>query len=315
AATPHGERLARQLQRALPGAGLLQDPHRLPEVFKEGTPVIAFMAVGAAVRLLAPALRDKRSEPPVVAVDDAGRFAVSLVGGRAAGANRLASYVASVLGAQAVVTTAAERLGLPALDEALAELDWRLEAPRALTRLEAAVVRGEEIGFFGPDLEPPAGFGFQVVESADQAAGFALGLAVSDRLLKDLPAGWAVARPGRLVLGFGCSREATAEEARDLALDALRGAELSPSGVRVVATIDRRLDHLAARGLAESLGARLVGFPPAELDAVPVANPSPAVREAVGTASVAEAAALLQSGGRLLVPKRVGGRATVAVAE
>jgi cobalamin biosynthesis protein CbiG len=39
------------------------------------------------------------------------------------------------------------------------------------------------------------------------------------------------------------------------------------------------------------------------------------VREAVGTASVAEAAALLAAGGRLLVPKRASRAVTVAVAE
>src|SRR5262245_37265527 len=181
--TAPGERLARRLAPALSGSRVLKGGRLLPELFQEGTPIVAFMAVGAAVRLLAPVLRDKRSEPPVVAVDDAGRFAVSLVGGRAAGANRLAAYIASVLGAEAVVTTAAERLGLPALDEALAELGWRLAEPRALARLEAAVVNGEPLGFYGPGLEPPAGFDLRRVRSLAAGSRHAAGLAVSDRLL------------------------------------------------------------------------------------------------------------------------------------
>lgn len=314
-ATRPGERLARRLARAMPEARLSADPKALPDLFREGAPIIAFMAAGATIRLLAPVLRDKASEPPVVAVDDAGRYAVSLLGGRAAGANRLAAYVAAVLGAEAVVTTAAERLGLPALDEALDELGWRLEEGRALTGLEAAVINGQPVGFFGPGLQPPAGFDFRAVRSLATGSRYQAGLAVSDRLLEGVPAGWAVARPGRLVLGFGCSSDATPEAARELALGALVEAGLAPAGVRMVATIDRRIQHPAARHLAEHLGAELVGFTAAELDQVRVPNRSARVRAAVGTASVAEAAALLCSGGRLLLPKRAGPAVTVSVAE
>lgn len=310
-----GERLARRLARLLPGATLVTDAHELPRLFKEGTPIVAFMAVGAVVRLLASVLRDKHSEPAVIAVDDAGRYAVSLVGGRAGGANRLASFVASVLGAEAVVTTAAERLGLPALDLALADLGWQLDEPRQLTALEAAVVNGEPLGFYGPGLKPPAGFDFHAVRSLAAASRYVVGLAVSDRVMDLLPPGWAVARPGRLVLGFGCSSDATPEEAVDLALDALREAGLSAAGVRRLATIERRRGHPATLALAEALGAETVSFSPEDLDRVPVPNSSTLVKQAVGTGSVAEASALLASGGRLLLGKRAGRAVTVAVAE
>jgi precorrin-4 C11-methyltransferase/precorrin-2 C(20)-methyltransferase len=315
AVTAHGERLARRLARSLPGAEILTGGHRLPGLFEAGSPIVAFMAVGAAVRLLAPVLHDKRSEPPVVAVDDTGRFAVSLLGGRAGGANRLAAYVASVLGAEAIVTTAAERLGLPALDEALAELGWRVEDPRSLARLEAAVVNGEPKGFHGPGLKAPEGFGFQAVRSLATSSRYATGLVVSDRLLEHLPEGWVLARPGRLVVGFGCSTGAEPDEGVELARAALREAGLSPLGVRALATIDRRGQHPAALRLAEVLATEIVVFTSAELDGVPVPNGSGRVREAVGTASVAEAAALLATGGRLLVEKRAARSATVAVAE
>ena len=61
--------------------------------------VVLFLPVAAAVRLTAPVLRDKRSDPAVVCVDDAGRFAVSLISGHLGGADALAQKVARVLGA------------------------------------------------------------------------------------------------------------------------------------------------------------------------------------------------------------------------
>jgi len=147
------------------------------------------------------------------------------------------------------------------------------------------------------------------VRSLAAGSRYAAGLAVSDRLLNRLPAGWAVARPGRLVLGFGCSTDAEPADAVQVARTALHEAGLSTAGVRQLATIDRRRAHPATLAVAEALGARVVAFSPAELDAVPVPNDSERVRRAVGTASVAEAAALLVGGGRLLLEKRKGGAA------
>ncbi len=313
--TRPGRRLAERLARALPGSRLVAGAHSLPDLYRGGSPIVAFMAVGIAVRVLAPVVHDKRTEPPVVVVDDAGHFAVSLLGGRTAGANRLAGYVASILGAQAVVTTAAERFGLPALDEALRELGWRLEDERALARLEAAVVDGEPLGFYGPGLKPPAGFDFRPVRTLAAGSRHAVGLAVGDREFGRLPEGWAVARPRRLVLGIGCSTEATADEAVSAALETLTDAGLAPAGVRAVATIDRRREHPATTGLARSLGCDLQAFPARKLAAVAVPTASERVQEAVGTGSVAEAAALLAAGGRLLVRKRTARTVTVAVAE
>ena len=78
-------------------------------------PVVAVMAAGAVVRILAPliAAGDKSSDPAILVVDDAGRFVMPILGGTAAQANRLANALAEILGAVAVVTTATELAGVP----------------------------------------------------------------------------------------------------------------------------------------------------------------------------------------------------------
>ncbi len=328
ALTVPGLHLARRLARATAGARLVAPAHlaadvepldpaseRVPRLFAAGTPLVLIMALGAAVRLLAPALRDKREEPPVVVVDDAGRYAVSLLGGRAAGANRLAEWTAAVLGAEAVVTTAAERLGLPPLDEIVAGQGWRLDDASRLAPVEAALINGEPVGFFGPGLDPPPGVEVRRVAALEGPDLPRTGLAVSDRQLHPLPAGWALLRPRRLCLGIGCTTTADAAEAVEGALSVLAEAGLSPAGVGRVATIDRRARHPAVVAVAERLGAEVAGFAPEELSRVPVPGASERVRRAVGTPSVAEAAAMAAGGARLLVPKRIRGRVTLAVAE
>jgi cobalt-precorrin 5A hydrolase len=68
------------------------------------------MATGIAVRYLEGLIKDKRSDPGVVVIDEGCRFAVSLLGGHEGGANFLAYRVANLTGAVPVVTTATEAL-------------------------------------------------------------------------------------------------------------------------------------------------------------------------------------------------------------
>ncbi|MGY1615238.1 cobalamin biosynthesis protein [Geodermatophilus sp. SYSU D00691] len=108
-------------------------------------------------------------------------------------------------------------------------------------------------------------------------------------------------------VGVGASSGVTADEVL-AAVEAVLPA--GARGVRL-ATLDARTAVVAAA--AALRGWPVVAYPAAELAAVPVPAPSPVVATAVGTPSVAEAAALL-GGGRLLVGKTVVGRVTVAVA-
>jgi cobalt-precorrin 5A hydrolase/precorrin-3B C17-methyltransferase len=78
------------------------------EVFSRYRHLVLIMAVGIAVRLIATEIRDKHQDPGVVVVDDAGSFSVSLLSGHEGGANELARKIASLLGANTVVTTASE---------------------------------------------------------------------------------------------------------------------------------------------------------------------------------------------------------------
>src|SRR5690606_37874503 len=65
----------------------------IPRLFADGRPIIGICAAGILIRLLAPHLSDKHSEPPVIAVSQDGAHVVPLLGGHH-GANRLAREIA-----------------------------------------------------------------------------------------------------------------------------------------------------------------------------------------------------------------------------
>ncbi|MFG3285823.1 Rv2231c family pyridoxal phosphate-dependent protein CobC [Streptomyces sp. NPDC048111] len=117
-----------------------------------------------------------------------------------------------------------------------------------------------------------------------------------------------------LVVGVGASRGVPADEVLTLIGAALAGAGLDPAAVVELATVDARAAEPGIVAAAARLGVPLVGHPAAELAAVAVPHGSDAVLAAVGTRSVAEAAALAR-GGELVAPKRKSspaGRAAMA---
>ncbi|MFE9839772.1 precorrin-3B C(17)-methyltransferase [Streptomyces sp. NPDC005551] len=293
-ATAAGAAARDRLAAAWPGrtrvydgsGGSVGDAVRL--AFAECDRLVCFLATGAVVRLVAPLLGDKTSDPGIVCVDEAGRFAVSLVGGHAGGANELAREVGAVLGAEPVVTTATDAVGMPGLDMLGFPVEGDVAAvSRALLDGEP-VALDAELAWPLPPL-PVGTHGAYRIRVTDRAVGHA----EHEVLL----------RPPSLVVGVGASRGAPVDEVLALVEDALRDAGLSVRSVAELATVDAKADEPGIVGAAERLGVPVVTYPAEELSAVEVPNPSDAPLAAVGTPSVAEAAALAR-GGELLVPKR-----------
>src|SRR5205814_8800550 len=106
--------------------------------------LVCFLAAGATIRLVAPLLGDKHTDPAVVCVDEAGGFAVALLGGHH-GANGLAARVADVLGAQPVVTTATDAARVTPLDTYGVDLGFRLADRSPVARVTAALLNGARV--------------------------------------------------------------------------------------------------------------------------------------------------------------------------
>ncbi|MCF6150345.1 MAG: cobalamin biosynthesis protein CbiG [Candidatus Kuenenia sp.] len=77
-------------------------------IFNDYDGLIFVMATGIVIRVIAPYLRDKYTDPAVVVIDDVGRYVISLLSGHEGGANLLAYKVAGILHTNAVITTGTE---------------------------------------------------------------------------------------------------------------------------------------------------------------------------------------------------------------
>lgn len=111
------EALAAVLQAQLGGAlyrpwlnSAVAQKQQFAAVYRQHAQWVMVAACGIAVRFLDDLARDKHSDPALVVLDEAGRYAVSLLAGHEGGANSLAYRVANAVGAVPVVTTATEAL-------------------------------------------------------------------------------------------------------------------------------------------------------------------------------------------------------------
>lgn len=317
AVTAAGRAGAARLAASWPGQTRCYDgpaARSLPAAWAECDALVCFLAAGAVIRLIAPLLDSKRTDPAVVCVDEAMRHAVALTGGHAGGANALAAAVAAVLGAAPVITTATDAAGLPGLDD----LGWPAEG--AIAAVTRALLDGEEVRLDsdqawplpplpvrpGSRVEPGRGAG---PGSRAEPGGYRV--VVTDRIMPGDDR-TVVLRPPSLVVGVGASRGVTAAEVLGLLDKTLAAAGLSAASVTALATVDAKAGEPGLKAAAAERGWPLVIHPAATLAAVPVPNPSQAALAAVGTPSVAEAAAIV-TGGDLVVPKRKSAMATVAI--
>ena len=347
AITAPAARLARRIAGGLPDATLhlpthLADPgdedragvrlfrssvrDELRAEFAAGRGLVCVMASGIVVRELGPVATSKHSDPPVVVVDALGEHVVSLLGGHEAGANALARQVARITGGRAVITTASDVAGIAALDQVAAAEGYAVDPRSRLAPVMAAAVDGFPVAVVADEpVRPPeslAGDPWVRCPTWQEAAAAGSRHLAWITVSEPGEAFWAsfdaavVLHPPRLFVGVGCNRGTPADEIAGAIRAALAGAGLAPAAVAGLASIDAKRDEAGLLDAARELGLPLTFLDAERIGAVrgPSEPSAPAMR-ALGVAGVAEPAALLAAGAtRLLVPKRVSGNVTVAIA-
>ena len=340
AITGNGAKLAARLQRGIPESRLFViDKHASGEAepFPSGLRALVarlwpeyggfvfLMATGIVVRTVAPLLQAKERDPAVVVLDDAGRFAISLLSGHLGGANQLAKRCAELVGATPVITTATDVNDLPSFDMLAKENGWLIEDLTRVKVLNALLLEGKEIAVVDHrDAVRSYCDGKGVLSFHGDIAG-ALRSGASGHLLVTnslLPRQCdsdrtLVLRPRNLCLGIGCNRGTSAAEIESVVLANLERLSLSLKSVKCVATAQAKRDEVGLLAWAGSCNFPIRFYQSDLLNGVEMPSPPSAhAFAAIGARGVAEPAALLASGGgRLILNKVKDGNVTLAIAE
>ncbi len=277
--------------------------------FAEADALLFCCAAGIAVRAIAPHVKDKRTDPAVLVLDEGGTFVIPLLSGHLGGANALALDLADKLSATPVLTTATDVNHLFAVDVFAKANDLYIEDMDLAKAVSAALLAGEKVGFRS-DL-PVEG----ALPKGLTAGDAPLGVYISAGTGAPFPRTLRLI-PRRYAAGMGCRRGRSEGELEAFLRDNLEKYGVGLHELKALASIDLKRDEPGLAALANKLGLPFMTYSAEALKAAPGDfTPSAFVKEVTGVDSVCERAAALSSGGELIVRKIATDGMTFALAK
>ncbi|PJZ79086.1 cobalt-precorrin 5A hydrolase [Leptospira neocaledonica] len=353
--TKHGLKTGTKLFRSLKEAELFVSPKFISEAPKESKLLslpmeptlresfmeydchIFVISVGAVVRMVAPFLVSKKTDPAVLCIDDQAKFTICVLSGHVGRGNFFTQKISDLLENIPVITTASDVSGTLTVDILGRELGWSLEdQDRNITRACAAVVNETKVLFVQETGEPnfwplekglPKGVEYSLSLENVDPEDYEILLIASDRTdikttTPEIYSNSVIYRPKSLILGLGCDKGIPTEVVENGITKVLKEYNLSFESIKSIASVDAKKAEPAFLEISEKYGWEFTTFSAEKLNQVEgISETSKAASEYVGTRSVSEAAALLLSGSeKLLVTKQkyketeAGKNLTVAIA-
>lgn len=310
--TETGSHLARQIKSILEQkivvkmqeSRTLKQPLRewCKETFAQSGLLIFVGAVGIAVRLIAPYVKDKFADPAVLAVDEQGNFVIPILSGHVGGANEYAIWIAKALDAVPVITTATDLYGKFAVDVFAAKNGLTISDRMLAKKISAAVLRGEKIGFFcEADVLGKLPTELVWMETPQGMASSCPCEAIDDILykiyvgtfLREQDGQTLFLHPKILVLGIGCKKGKSLAEIEDFVKRKFQEQELAWDSVCAVASVEQKKQEQGLLQFCHKWHLPFYTFLSEELAEVPgVFKESKFVEHTVGVGNVCERAAV-----------------------
>lgn len=285
---------------------------KIAELFSVNEALICLFSLGAVIRLLAPHLKDKKTDPAVIVIDDKCNFVISVLSGHLGGANQLTQDIADKIGAISVITTAADVNKTISVDLVGREFGWEIDDDTTVTRVSALMVNEEKIAVYQDSGEknwwkkefPKNVIEYHTLEELilSRARGF---LIISDRVLDlEILNDAVIYRPKTLVVGIGLHWDTTKEKIESELISCFKKYALSIKSIAKFATMKKPTDVKGLIELSEKFRVPIEYIDKNELAKIEAPNPSNTVKNFEGTASVSEASAIFASKGKLIVEKQ-----------
>ncbi len=286
---------------------------KIVKLFKNNDGLICLFSLGAVIRLLSSHIKDKKTDPAVIVIDDNANFVISVLSGHLGGANELSNEIADKIGATPVITTAADVNKTIAVDLVGREFGWRIEDESNVTRISAFMVNKEKIGIFQNigkkewwkgKLPENITF-FSNIEDLKNSDCKGYLLITNDQINdEDVMKNSVIYRVPSLVIGIGLHWDTPKETILNGVNETLEKFGLNQNEIARFVSIKKDKDVVGLIELSEEMNVPLEYIDREELATITTPNPSNTVQAFEGTASVSEAAAMKSSNGELIVEKQ-----------
>lgn len=316
----------------------------MEEIFNGYDRLLFIMATGIVVRMIAPYVVHKSSDPAVVVMDEGAHHAISLLSGHLGGANEWTAEIAQIAGADPVITTATDVNGLPAPDVLARKLGLAVDDFTDLRHVNAAIVAGEPVRYyldtslseFETYREQAMAYGIKVVpfdgaasqnsdlpistgdkadpvqrtdtakSTDDNECDIVVRIIITDRMMT--VAGTRLfLRPKTMTVGIGCRRDTPAEMIEAAVLDSLAKLGRSPKSVYGAASVIVKADEKGLLAAMKRLGWPIQFYTQEEMKPLIAAadiEESNFVKQTIGVGNVCETTAMLLAKSRELWQKK-----------
>ena len=279
------------------------------DIFYVYDALIFISSCGIAVRMIAPHIKSKRTDPAVLVIDEQGKFTVSLLSGHVGGANALTFKIASEIGSVPVVTTATDISGKFSPDSFAKANSLHICEFDTAKELAARIVNGCKIGFFSD---------FEYVNRPDEFFDDSFtktGICISSDTEKNPFEKTLHLVPKNIIIGVGCRKNIDEDIFSEFILKKLHEFKIPIFRVAEIHSVDLKKDEKAVIFFAERYKIPLKFYTSEELMKVGGDfKSSDFVMKTTGTDNVCERSAAID-GGRILVAKQAENGVTFAAAE
>jgi cobalt-precorrin 5A hydrolase len=286
---------------------------KIVDLFKNNDGIICLFSLGAVIRLLAPHIKDKKTDPAVIVIDDNANFVISVLSGHLGGANELSNEIAEKMGSTPIITTAADVNKTIAVDLVGREFGWKINDDSNVTRISAFMVNKEKIGVFQNigkkewwkgKLPENITFFSDMKELKDSDSKAYLIITNDEINDEEVEKDSVVYRVPNLVVGIGLHWNTSKETILNGVNETLEKFELKQNQIARFVSIKKDKDVIGLIELGKEMNIPIEYIDREELATITAPNPSKTVQAFEGTASVSEAAAIKSSEGELIVEKQ-----------
>jgi len=281
----------------------------------EGDALLFIGACGIAVRAIAPNLTDKLHDVPVLVMDEMGQHVIPILAGHVGGANELAHYLASVMEAEAVITTATDLQKKFAVDLFAKKNHLRILNKDGIAKVSAKVLAGETITV-SVEQGHYAGAKEQAVRMVDYPPSEKVDIIVAENP-KQYDAVIYLC-PKLYVVGMGCRKDKDPAELMAFYRETLAQEGIEPGLVYALASIDKKKEEAGLIAIRKQMRIPFLVYTPEELLQMDgTFHASSFVQTQVGVDNVCERAALAGCGrvGKLIYEKHARDGMTIAIAK
>lgn len=307
------------LKGKAPGGDELVEIEDMGRWLKEGWGKDAYLFIGAAgiaVRSIAPFVKDKFTDSPVLVMDEKGKFVIPILSSHVGGAGEIASMIASLEGAIPVVTTATDLNEKFAVDLFAVRNRMEITDKYMAKEISSRILQGKKVGFYS-DFPVEGEVPEELCPWSDPECGKRdmSGIAVLEKEPPRRFPGILYLFPKILCVGIGCRKGVGQEKIEKEIRRIVENGGWKFEQIAVVASIDLKVNEPGIVGFTKKYRIPFQTYTASELNKIEgISSSSEFVKKITGTDNVCERAALLAGkSGKLVHEKEVTGDMTIAI--